>query len=265
MLEALRDGDNDRYVSTLYAPAAKRGDLVALYAFNLEIARISELVREPLAGEIRLQWWRDALASTSRTTGHPAADALKAAMERNGLPFAAFDHFLEARLFDLYHDPMPDRAALEAYCGETASALIQLAALVLDAKAAPSVADCAGHAGCAQGIAELLARLDRHVAQGRCPVPGDILAAAGTDVAAFLAESDAPKSRVAVEAMIALGREHARDFERLARDLPKSLRPAFLPAGLASQELGRLGSGRKPPGRLRRQWWMLNLALGGWN
>ena len=43
-----------------------------------------------------------------------------------------FDDYLEARIFDLYDDPMPGRAELEGYCGETASALIQLAALVLD-------------------------------------------------------------------------------------------------------------------------------------
>ena len=44
---------------TLFAPAEHRGALFALYAFNLEVARVREVVREPLAGEIRLQWWRD--------------------------------------------------------------------------------------------------------------------------------------------------------------------------------------------------------------
>ncbi|HKA47116.1 MAG TPA: squalene/phytoene synthase family protein, partial [Methyloceanibacter sp.] len=57
-----RDGDPDRYLSALFAPAAARDHLLALYAFNVELARVGELVHEPQLGEIRLQWWRDVLA-----------------------------------------------------------------------------------------------------------------------------------------------------------------------------------------------------------
>ena len=60
-LSALRDSDRDRYLACLLSPADKRGPLSALYAFHAEIARIRDLVREPLPGEIRLQWWRDVL------------------------------------------------------------------------------------------------------------------------------------------------------------------------------------------------------------
>ena len=56
-----RDGDLDRYVSALFAPGACREHLFALYAFNVELARIGDQVSEPQLGEIRLQWWRDAL------------------------------------------------------------------------------------------------------------------------------------------------------------------------------------------------------------
>ena len=48
-----------------------------------------------------------------------------------GLPLAAFDNLLEARIFDLYDDPMPTLNDLEGYAGETASALIQLGAMIL--------------------------------------------------------------------------------------------------------------------------------------
>ena len=44
---------------------------------------------------------------------------------------------------------MPSRNDLEGYCGETASVIFQLAALILDPQAARSVSDLAGHAGCA--------------------------------------------------------------------------------------------------------------------
>jgi phytoene synthase len=57
----LQAQDPDRYLSTLFASSNLRPALFALYAFDHEIARIRHIVREPMAGLIRLQWWRDAL------------------------------------------------------------------------------------------------------------------------------------------------------------------------------------------------------------
>ncbi len=51
--------DRDRFLASLFAPAEHRGALHALYAFNVEIARVREVAREPLPGEIRLQWWSE--------------------------------------------------------------------------------------------------------------------------------------------------------------------------------------------------------------
>src|SRR5690606_8354919 len=124
------------------------GALFALYAFNVEAASIRDRIKEPMAGEIRLQWWRDALANGG--AGNPVADALVEAMDTYRLPPQAFIDYLDARIFDLYDDPMPSRTDLEGYCGETASALIQLSNLILDAEAAAGAAAMAGHAGCAQ-------------------------------------------------------------------------------------------------------------------
>src|SRR5690242_6843443 len=57
----VRKNDYDRYISALFAPESLRSYLFALYAFNYEIARIAETVRNPMAGQLRLQWWRDAV------------------------------------------------------------------------------------------------------------------------------------------------------------------------------------------------------------
>src|SRR5258707_12809015 len=57
----LRAADKDRFLTTLFAPAEHRDALIALYAFNVEIARVREVIREPVAGEIRLQWWSDVI------------------------------------------------------------------------------------------------------------------------------------------------------------------------------------------------------------
>jgi NADH dehydrogenase [ubiquinone] 1 alpha subcomplex assembly factor 6 len=57
----VRRHDRDRFLTTLFAPAAERQALLALYAFNHEVAKTREVVSEPMLGRIRLQWWRDSL------------------------------------------------------------------------------------------------------------------------------------------------------------------------------------------------------------
>jgi phytoene synthase len=272
-MEIVRQGDHDRYLSVLYATEAKRGSLFALYAFNVEIARIRDVIRQPMAGELRLQWWRDVLANPNQEAaqGHPVASALVSAIKENSLPLAAFQNYLDARIFDLYDDPMPSRTDLEGYCGETASALIQLAGLVLAPEMAVKQAALAGHAGCAQAITGLLRLLPIHRARGQCFVPAEILASAGTTPEEFVAGSDTGSAVRAVAATIALAREHLASFRQQAAGLPAELRPAFLPLAVTGAYLDRLASRIKAfdevtdISAVRKHWLMMRRATGGWN
>ncbi|CAN7438421.1 phytoene/squalene synthase family protein [Phyllobacterium sp. LjRoot231] len=241
-LQLLRDADPDRYLSVLYAPEEKRGALAALYAFNSEIARIRDLIHDPLPGEVRLQWWRDLINGTEHgaASGNPVAAALLDAIKTCDLPRAAFDNYCEARVFDLYNDPMPNRNDLEGYCGETASALIQLASLVLDAAKTPEQADVAGHAGVAQAIAGLLRLLPLHRRRGQIYIPADILTAVGCSAATLLVSSDQVAIKRAIDAMIALAEDHFAKFETAAKALPVTLRPAYLPAAITRMYLKKL-------------------------
>lgn len=241
-LQLLRDADPDRYLSILYAPEAKRGALAALYAFNVEIARIRDVIHDPLPGEVRLQWWRDLINGTEHgaVSGNPVAAALAEAIDTHDLPRLAFDNYCEARIFDFYDDPMPSRNDLEGYCGETASALIQLASLILDAGEASKHADLAGHAGVAQATSGLLRLLPLHRRRGQVYIPADILVAVGCSPQALLDGSDSQATKRAIEAMIALAEEHFAKFEADAKALPVVLRPAYLPARLTSTYLKQL-------------------------
>ena len=273
LAELVRAADHDRYLAALYAPAEKREALLSLYAFNAEIASIRERVSQPLPGEIRLQWWRDAILSgdVAAGAGNPVAEALIAAIESFRLPRHSFDDYLEARLFDLYDDPMPSRNDLEGYCGETASALIQLSSLVLDKEAASARAELAGHAGCAQAITGLLRLLPLHRARGQCYVPADILAASGVTVQEFNSATPPPAAAIAVAAMIALAREHLAAFERGTGRLPESLRPAYLPLAQTRAYIDRM-SGREANmlttpveiSAIRRHWTAFRHASRGW-
>ncbi|MFK0690423.1 phytoene/squalene synthase family protein [Mesorhizobium sp. IMUNJ 23033] len=268
-MDAVRAADHDRYVSALYAPADRRDALFSLYAFNAEIAGVRDRIHEPLPGEVRLQWWRDVIAAEGEVTGNPLADALKATISAHRLPKSAFDNMLEARIFDLYDDPMPSRTDLEGYCGETAAALIQFAAMVLYPVEAPRFAELAGRAGCAQAMTGLLLLLPLHRKRGQCFVPMDVLAAAGSSPEEFVKGDGGPSAQRAVAAMIALAREHLAAFEQGAQALPASLRPAFLPLALTRTYLDRMerhspldGVVRLPA--LRRHWLLLRRASKGW-
>ncbi|HEY4193409.1 MAG TPA: phytoene/squalene synthase family protein [Mesorhizobium sp.] len=274
VMDTVRAGDRDRYLSALYAPAEKRDGLLALYAFNTEIAGVRDRIHEALPGEVRLQWWRDIIAAggDANAAGHPLATALKNTIAAFRLPGQAFDNYLEARIFDLYDDPMPSRTDLEGYCGETASTLIQLAAMVLDDGAAPGIAELAGRAGCAQAMTGLLMLLPLHRSRGQCFVPVDILNAVGSTPEEFLAGDGGPAATRAIAAMIALAREHLAAFLAGAPSLPPSLRPAFLPLALSQAYLDRMQRPDTSPLRrtvglsgLRRHWLLFRHASRGWS
>ncbi|MEL7112316.1 MAG: squalene/phytoene synthase family protein [Pseudomonadota bacterium] len=54
--------DEERWLSSRYANSAGRDALIVLYAFYYELARVRLAVTDPTLGQIRFQWWRDALA-----------------------------------------------------------------------------------------------------------------------------------------------------------------------------------------------------------
>lgn len=264
ILADLRDTDRDRYLACLLAPADKRHSLAALYAFNAEIARIRDLVHEPIPGEIRMQWWRDLIGNEDATgEGHPLAQALLQCMREHRLPAAVLQNMIDARIFDLYDDPMEDRAALEGYAGETASALIQLSSLVLDPQNAANSAEAAGHAGVAQTIAGLLMLLPLHLRRGQVYLPAELLRATGLDRETLITGEDGDAIDRAIRAFAGFGRDHlAKARAQITRISPSNF-PAFVPLALAEPIFDRAetaGAGllQKPirPAQWRRQWWM---------
>ena len=128
--ELVRSHDFSRYASTLFVPADQRRALLAIYAFNVEISRVREVVSQPLPGEIRLQWWTDMLAGEGHggVEGNPVAAELNLAIRNCGLPVERLSRLVNEHQFDLYNDPMPTMAALEGYLQDTSSALFSLGA-----------------------------------------------------------------------------------------------------------------------------------------
>jgi phytoene synthase len=241
--EALvREGDPDRFWASLYAPGDKRPHLHALYAFNFEVARIRDTVREALVGEIRLQWWRDALQGEARgeVRANPVAAALDGTIVRFRLPRQALVDLIDARVFDLYDDPMPSLNDLEGYCGETSSSLIRLASMILTDGADPGSADAAGHAGVAYAITGLLRALPWHARRGQLYLPQDILSRHGVVREDIVSGRGGPGLVAALADMRAFARRHLAQVKTLRATIPDEGAPAYLPLALVEGYLRRM-------------------------
>lgn len=185
--QAVRAGarafERDRYLAALLAPAPRRDDLVVLAAFAGELARIPALVSEPVLGEIRLQWWRDAvdagLGPRAGLSGHPVGDAFVEVLRRRGMTADAVHGVIDAQAARLDSRPFADLAALEANLASWDGGLFQLAWRLLGGTGAPPhVLTVAGQA---YGLARLLIEAPAELAQGRVLLPRAMLAEHGLD------------------------------------------------------------------------------------
>jgi phytoene synthase len=259
----VRAADKDRYLASLFAPAAARQHLHALYAFASEIARVRDAARSPLPGEIRLQWWRDALTGEGRgeVSANPVAAALLDTVARCALPQARLIALIDTHAFDLYDDAMPSLADLDTYAEHTAGTLFALAAQILGGTdGADAIAAAATPAGIAYGVAQRLRTFPRDLARRQLFVPLDLLAQHGVTREEIEARQNAAGLRGALAAL----RDHARAafgrFRAAAPDIPESCAPAFLVAALVPPLLARLDATAADPfasvemPQWRRQW-----------
>ncbi len=270
--DLVREGDKDRFLATLFIDAAKRDAVFALYAFNLEIARLRELVSEPIPGEMRLQWWREILdgARSGEAMAHPVASALLKAISDHSLPVAPLQALIEARTFDLYDDPMPSLNDLEGYCGETASALFQLVALILNDGRDPGTADVSGHGGVAYALAGLMRALPIHARRGQVFLPADLIAAHSADVADIRSGRGTPAIRALLASMRDITADHLSKARAAFVEAPHAVRPAFLPLALVEPHLRAMARTSGDPftakealPQWRRQWVLFRAARKG--
>lgn len=240
-----RRHDIDRYGTALFAPAGARPALLALLAFNVEIARVREAVSEPMLGEIRLQWWREALDGIYARPGaspprrHQVVAPLADAVARFGLSRAYFDRLIDARAFDLGDAPPADMAALVDYAEATSSTLVWLGLEIL-AATGEAAEEAGRHVGIAWALTGLLRAAPFHARARRQYLPADLMAKEGASGGGLFAlRSDPALSRVAA-GIAQTARDHLDAARALRSEVPRQALPALLPAVLADAYLKRM-------------------------
>jgi 15-cis-phytoene synthase len=240
--ELVRAADRDRFLSSLFAPADHRGALHALYAFNVEVARVREVAREPLPGEIRLQWWSEVLRGerAEEASANPVASSLLAVIERHRLATAALTALIDARCFDLYDDPMARLTDLEAYARKTSSALIALATQILAGGETEAIEAVAEPAGIAYAIAGLLRAFPLHASRHQLYLPLEIIERHGVDPRDIFAGRSSDGLGAAFAELQDVARQHLLAAHQNMSKLSSAALPAFLQVALVRPSLDLL-------------------------
>jgi len=167
--EIVQKGDPDRFLAAMAAPVAARRVLFPLYAFNVEVARAPWVASEPMIGEMRLQWWRDALeeiGGDKPVRKHEVTLPLDDVLDADTA--GALDALVAARRGGLYCDPFEDEEHLTAYLRNTGGALMWAGARALGAP--PDAQDAVQRFGMATALTRFFIAVPELEARGRVPL-----------------------------------------------------------------------------------------------
>ncbi len=247
--EFLRENDRDRYLATLVLKPGPREAVQALYAFNADVATVRDRAREPAPGEIRLQWWADALSGKDHgaVRQNPIADALLGMIEDSRLPTGALTRLLSARRFDLYDDAMPDVPSFEGYAGETVSVLYQLTAMILNGGREVETGNAAGHLGVAHALIGHLRAFGHNASRGRLMLPMSVFASNGVTEHEIFSGTVSDGLLVACAQLTDMARDHLAKSTPEIAQLPKSLRLAFAMRAVLEAQLDAVARNGETP------------------
>ena len=240
--ELVRTHDPDRYLCCLFASPHHREALFSLYAFNYEVARISEVVSETLLGHIRLQWWRESLDGIQ--TGHPRAHevvkALAGVFYDVGLDREPFDAVLDAREADLQPIPFKTFEDLLHYAQHTSGVLARVGCRVVGLQC-QTVIMAAEEIATAWALVGSLRATPFLARSKRLMLPLEVLEVRGGQVGDHHAMRDVPAIRETCQEVGANATRlltSARD--KVSNGMLGTARPILLLARLATLYLERL-------------------------
>lgn len=192
----LRRRDYASYLSVRLSPEIVRPGLFWLYGFFHEVGQIPFKVDEPLLGEIRLQWWRDAFLKLERgdRVGHPVADGLGPLLVEGGEALRLeLNAVVDSFQADVQKSPMPDMATffqtLDKRYGGILRAALTISELSGGTATNTQTIITASEAGMAIGAVTLFAQLPLYLQKGLSPLPSDMLAAHGLSHQDFIVSS----------------------------------------------------------------------------
>lgn len=238
--DLLAKNDPDRRLAALFAPPQIRGRLLTLYAFYQEIARIPDAVSEPVIGEMRLAWAREAVEDIyrdpPRVRRHDIYEALSELRQAPGAPDReTLVGIVEARNADLGAGPFPTTADRLDYVDRTAAALMRAAVRLArpDIELTGETGAAVHSAGRLWGFCGLIRALPALASAGRPPFAAEEMAAHQITEAEMQRGRKAGAVKQAMAGLFEEARANAAMLERTRQSLPPEVYPAIGYAGLA--------------------------------
>jgi len=235
----VRRHDPDRFLTALFAPPDRRDALLALYAFNHELARAREVVSKPPLALIRLQWWREVVEGAVRR--HEVADPLSDAIMDGMLARADLLAIIAAR--EIEAEPsIATLAEWRDYVLAGAGGVAVAAGRLLGAPEPEALRPL----GAAYGVAGIVRSVRLLAARGRCLLPEDLLHTQGLSAEAAIAAPDAPPVRAVLRELVEEGQALLAQGSGVR--LPRGAVAAALPAVLARRDLAQWSVPAEPRG-----------------
>ncbi|KAF8914932.1 isoprenoid synthase domain-containing protein [Mucidula mucida] len=247
-LDLVRKHDYESYLAGPFYPAELRTGYYALKAFSVELATVQDSVSNPMIGQMRMQFWRDAVKGIAddRPPRHPIALALHAATQKSRLPSYHLKRIIDARDAEMQSSSHLTTDSLMTHAESTSSSLLYLLLSMLSVSDS-TVSHAASHLGIAQTLTTLLRALPYHAINGRMVVPAEITAKHGVvqeDV--FRKGSGARGIDEAVFELATLANDHLNTARSMFKEggfegkVPPTVMPVFLAGVPVANILGRL-------------------------
>jgi phytoene synthase len=247
--------DYDRWLTTLFAPASIRETLYALIAFNIELSRIRETVTEPLLGDIRLQWWREALTGLETHTPktHPVIEALDFANRQKPIDFKLMQAMVDMRAKDLDPTPLSSDADFIAYADGTGGALHRLLLAASDLDVTEADEEAAAAAGRSFAMTGILRAIPFHFQHDLVLLPTERLEEQGATRNTIFQQENRSNFFNIVKELRALSLEENRRAKKLSKNGSKNGAFARKINGITGLYLTRLKKAGYDPGDTKMQ------------
>ena len=228
-INTIKNNDYDRYLLGLFTTKEKRQHFYTLYTFNDEIAKIGETTSEPMTGYIRLQWWRDALASINSKTPkqHPLIPDLAQMIAKCKLPVNEFIELIDAREDEMEPTPFATINTLETYHQQTSSKLLLLVLACFD-NIDNNTSNAINHLGIAWGLTQSLRNVPADARRKRVLLPESLLKEADLTIDDVIAGKNLERTPALVKQIVEHIQNHLNEYSKLQLHLKTDLKPITL-------------------------------------
>jgi len=243
--------DYDRWLVSLFAPMPARSRIHALLAFNGEISRVRETVSEVLLGDIRFQWWRDALSNMEddKYLNHPILQNLKIIISEHDLDISLFGDMINARSADMDPCPFATNTELLEYATGTGGLLSGLTYRVMGNREEAGY-KAAQQVGRAFALIGIIRAIPYHVSQDLLLIPQEVLENHDLVPESVFKEENRLAFYDVVKDLVALAEKEQLEAVRAVRQRPKSEKPSYSLLALNNLYLSRIrNSGFDPAHR----------------